>query len=288
MPNCPLGHSWHSAEHFQELFQMTLVWVNTSRFAKEVPARRSGPEAKQVSWTRSQNQSTNAKKKNWLPPQSACELACALQLAQFYEPVISPYAGNDASTQSQTFEKIFPSRFHSTRQSNRWRELIGVPVSSRFQSWDSNISLWPLARIRRPENATSMYVPKTIPLYQVTSFHWAFSEQTCTRCEDGLPWIMLIWRLMWEKRSTSDSVIYVIIICTEGSVFATGLSENVSKWSSRAHWKSGIILSYSTFLATSSRQVRESCTLLCPICLAWHWVQATSVAMGYKYEMLQQ
>lgn len=99
---------------------------------KEVPARRSGPEAKQVSWTRSQNQSTNAKKKNWLPPQSACELACALQLAQFYEPVISPYAGNDASTQSQTFEKIFPSRFHSTRQSNRWRELIGVPVSSRF------------------------------------------------------------------------------------------------------------------------------------------------------------
>lgn len=162
------------------------------------------------------------------------------------------------------------------------------PSFITFQSWDSNISLWPLARIRRPENATSMYVPKTISLYQVTSFHWAFSEQTCTRCEDGLPWIMLIWRLMWEKRSTSDSVIYVIIICTEGSVFATGLSENVSKWSRRAHWKSGIILSYSTFLATSSRQVRESCTLLCPICLAWHWVQATSVAMGYKYEMLQQ
>ena len=38
------------------------------------------------------------------------------------------------------------------------------------------------------------------------------------------------------------------------------------------------------FLATSSRQVRESCTLLCPICLAWHWGQATSVAMGYKYD----
>ena len=30
---------------------------------KEVPARRSGPKAKEVSWTRSQNQSTNTKKK---------------------------------------------------------------------------------------------------------------------------------------------------------------------------------------------------------------------------------
>ena len=206
---------------------------------KEVPARRSGPKAKEVSWTRSQNQSTNTKKKQikmsminhmqnklkrvWLPPQSACELACALQLAQFYEPVISPYAGNDASTQSQTFEKIFPSRFDRHTTIKPMEGTTWGPGFITFQSWDSNISLWPLARIRRPENATSMYVPKTIPLYQVTSFHWAFSEQTCTRCEDGLPWIMLIWRLMWEKRTTSDIMIYVIIICTEGSVFATRL-----------------------------------------------------------------
>ena len=198
-----------------------------------MPARRSGPKAKQVSWTRSQNQSTNTQKHTktnnmsmsminhlqnklkrvWLP---ACLCPAVGSILRTCDKPLCRESRQ--YTKRDFLRKYLQPVSTGTRQSNRWRELLRGPSFITFQ-------LWPLAPIRRPEDATSTS-PKQFHYTSciVSYVSLSFSEQTCTnRCEDGLPWIMLIWRLMWEKKSTSDIMIYVIIICAEGSVFATRL-----------------------------------------------------------------
>ena len=154
----------------------------------------------------------NELKQAWLPPQSACQLACALQLAQFYEPVISPFAGNDASHKERLLSKyLFAFRFdrHMTIQPTEgatWGPQFHHVSIVRFKHK-------PLALGTRTE-AGKCYIYNvwvctqdnfTTPSYIVSL---SFSEQTCTRSLDGLPWIMLMWRLTGAKRSTDEYGIY--------------------------------------------------------------------------------
>lgn len=148
---------------------------------KEVPARRSGPKAKQVSWTRSQNQSTNTQKHTktnnmsmsminhlqnklkrvWLP---ACLCPAVGSILRTCDKPLCRESRQ--YTKRDFLRKYLQPVSTGTRQSNRWRELLRGPSFITFQ-------LWPLAPIRRPEDAASRSPKQFHYTSYIVMFHWA-------------------------------------------------------------------------------------------------------------------
>lgn len=156
---------------------------------KEVPARRSGPEAKQVSWTRSQNQSTNTKKK--LTSTSICLRAC-----------LCPAVGSIL----RTCDKPLCREWRQYTKPDFWENMsIPFPQAHDNQTDGGNylgsqFHHVSIVRFKHKPLAFGTHKEAGKCYIYVCPQNNYSTIPSYIRCEDGLPWIMLIWRLMWEKR----------------------------------------------------------------------------------------